>query len=61
MNMNHRLEQTSCVDINTFAEPDFNSDEATNSDDEFDLLNITLHEDITKRKYVMFTLHDMGM
>lgn len=49
------------MDIDTFAEPDFNFDEATNSDDEFDLLNVTPHENIPKRKYVMFALHDIDM
>jgi hypothetical protein len=49
------------VDIDTFAEPDFNFDEATDSDDEFDLLNVTTHENIPKRKYVMFALHDIDM
>ncbi len=49
------------MDINTFAELDFNFDEVTNSDDEFDMFNITPHEDIPKRKYDMSALHDMGM
>ncbi len=42
------------MDIDTFAEPDFNSNETTSSDDEFDLLNVTPRENIPKRLYVMF-------
>jgi len=61
LNRNHRLEQTSCVDIGTFIKHDFNSTEATSSNGEFDLLNIIPHEYIPKRKYVMSALHDMGM
>jgi hypothetical protein len=49
------------VDIDTFAEPDFNSNETISSDDEFDLLNVTPRENIPKRLYVMFALHDISM